>query len=128
MINKGVQVFSKGRNAEYERVDTLCISDNGEFVIAGYALGQVTIWNLDRFEVRKNIIGVFVASVSLIRILDSATTSFLATDPSGLLMKFSISQGYFTNTLEQTTIFKTQTSTFEFIRQDSGNGSPYGRI
>jgi hypothetical protein len=118
MMTKKAQVFSKGRNVEYERVDTLCVADNGEYVIAGYALGQVTIWNLEKYEVKKNIIGVFVASVSLIRILETATTTFLAADPSGLLMKFSIVPGYFTNTLEQASIFKSGASILDFIRQD----------
>lgn len=128
MMTKKAQMFSKGRNVEYERVDTLCVAENGEYVIAGYALGQVTVWSLDKFEVRKNIIGVFVASVSLIRILDTPTTSFLAADPSGLLMKFSITQGYFTNSLEQTSIFKTGASTLSSSRQDHRDGGPNGRI
>lgn len=118
-MSKKARVFSKGRNLEYERVDTLCVADNGEYVIAGYALGQVTIWNLDKFEVRKNIIGVFMASVSLIRILDTATTCFLAADPSGMLMKFSITQGYFTSNLEQTSIFKSGASRAQLTKARS---------
>lgn len=117
MHTKKARLFSKGRNQEYDRVDTVCVSSNGEFVIAGYAMGQVTIWDLTKFEDIKTIIGVFVSSVSLIRILNNENYSFLAADPSGLLMQFGIVKGYFTTSIEQNSVYKSGSSKLKLIKK-----------
>lgn len=117
MHTKKARLFSKGRNLEYERVDTVCVSDNGEFVIAGYAMGQVTIWDLNKFEDVKTIIGVFITSVSLIRIINNDNYAFLAADPSGLLMQFAIVKGYFTTSIEQNAIYKSGSSELKLTKE-----------
>lgn len=105
MISKEVRIFSKGRNLEYEKVDSICISSNGEYCISGYSMGQVTVWDLNRYEEIKNIIGVFLGSVSIIRMLNDSNYSFIAADTAGMLMHFSITKTFFSSNLNQICIF-----------------------
>jgi len=105
LISKEVRIFSKGRNLEYEKVDSLCISPSCEFLVAGYSMGQVTIWDLTSFEEVKNILGVFLGAVTISRVLHEASFSFIAADTSGMLMHFAISKSFFSSTLQQTCIY-----------------------
>ena len=121
LISKEVRIFSKGRNLEYEKVDSLCVSQGCEFVVAGYSMGQVTIWDLKTFEEVKNIIGVFLGSVTIIRILNEANYSFVAADTSGMLMHFSITKSFFSSTLQQTCIYAKGPSSCESCQRKSSS-------
>jgi hypothetical protein len=93
--NNEVRIVSRGGPVKNERVERITIAETGDYVIIGYEMGMVTIIDMKTKEVLKSIGGVFLSSVCIIKILSVSGYSFVAADPSGMLIQFSLKREMF---------------------------------
>ena len=94
-IKKDVRIFGdENRAIEYHEVQCIDFSPDGNYLIAGYTMGQVTFWDIPNKNDIKNVVGIFLNPVTHIKCWGDQLTCIVA-DSSGALFQFSYVKKYY---------------------------------
>lgn len=100
--------------SEIVAVSTLDISDDSNFVLAGFYNGIIALWDISQYKCKKIISGVHTIGVIAIKFLniENKYYEFLSTDLKGNVYKFVISEGFFTTSYDYLKIMEYRNPVF----------------